>query len=162
MKEAKIKLTALFKDYEKGGIKGGSMKCFWIKRLFEDDFRGWKVIPLFLIGKRLVRITSFMIILIFFQNLRFLIKVFSWNGSIIKLQDQLFHSWSCLSPFGLTTVLRLTVSLCIFLFFLTKVWTLLINCLIIIETKPWKDLKIDFHFKDIHKIYWLQIIDALP
>ena len=77
MKEAKIKLTALFKDYEKGGIKKGSMKCFWVKRLFEDDFRGWKVIPLFLIGKRLVRITSFMIILIFFQNLRFLIKVFS-------------------------------------------------------------------------------------
>ena len=77
MKEAKIKLSALFKGYEKGGVKGGSRKCFWVKRLFEDDFRGWKVIPLFLIGKHLVRITSFMIILIFFQNLRFLIKVFS-------------------------------------------------------------------------------------
>ena len=29
------------------------MKCFWVKRLFEDDFRGWKVIPLFSIGKHL-------------------------------------------------------------------------------------------------------------
>ena len=28
--------------------------------------------------------------------------------------------------------------------------------------KSWKDLKIEFHLKDIHKIYWLQIIDALP
>ena len=27
--------------------------------------------------------------------------------------------------------------------------------------KPWKDLKIEFHLKDAHKIYWLQIIDAL-
>ena len=28
--------------------------------------------------------------------------------------------------------------------------------------KPWKDVKLEFHFKDIHKIYWLNIIDALP
>ena len=30
------------------------------------------------------------------------------------------------------------------------------------KIKPWKDLKIEFHLKDTHKIYWLQIIDALP
>ena len=28
--------------------------------------------------------------------------------------------------------------------------------------KPWKDLKIKFDLKDTHKIYWLQILDALP
>ena len=28
--------------------------------------------------------------------------------------------------------------------------------------KPRKDLKIEFHLKDAHKIYWLQINDALP
>ena len=28
--------------------------------------------------------------------------------------------------------------------------------------KPWKDLKIEFHLKDTHKIYWLQITDAFP
>ena len=28
--------------------------------------------------------------------------------------------------------------------------------------KPWKDIKIEFHLKDTHKVYWLQIIDALP
>ena len=30
-----------------------SMQCSWVKRLFEDDFHNWKVIPLFLISKHL-------------------------------------------------------------------------------------------------------------
>ena len=30
------------------------------------------------------------------------------------------------------------------------------------NVKPWKDVKIEFHFKDTQKIYWLQIIDAVP
>ena len=33
--------------------KAISMQCSWVKRLFEDDFHDWKVIPLFLIGKHL-------------------------------------------------------------------------------------------------------------
>ena len=28
--------------------------------------------------------------------------------------------------------------------------------------KPWEDIKTAFYLKDIHKRYWLQIIDALP
>ena len=28
--------------------------------------------------------------------------------------------------------------------------------------KSWEDIKIEFHLQDTHKIYWLQIIDALP
>ena len=27
---------------------------------------------------------------------------------------------------------------------------------------PWEDIKIEFHLQDTQKIYWLQIIDALP
>ena len=30
------------------------------------------------------------------------------------------------------------------------------------DIKPWEDIKIEFHLKDTQKIYWLQIIDALP
>ena len=30
------------------------------------------------------------------------------------------------------------------------------------NVNPWKDLKIEFHLKDTHKIYWLEIIVALP
>ena len=29
------------------------MQCSWVKRLFEDNFNDWKVIPLFLVGKHL-------------------------------------------------------------------------------------------------------------
>ena len=28
--------------------------------------------------------------------------------------------------------------------------------------KHWKNLKIEFYLIDTHKLYWLQIIDALP
>ena len=28
--------------------------------------------------------------------------------------------------------------------------------------KPWEDIKIEFHLKDTQKMYWFQIIDALP
>ena len=27
------------------------MQCSWVKKLFEDNFHDWKVIPLFLVGK---------------------------------------------------------------------------------------------------------------
>ena len=30
------------------------------------------------------------------------------------------------------------------------------------KIKSWKDLKTEFHLKDTHKMYWLQIIDVLP
>ena len=59
-KKAKIKHSTLCNGYKKGGIKNvdfrnkiASMQCSWVKRLFEDDFHDWKVIPLFLIGKHL-------------------------------------------------------------------------------------------------------------
>ena len=29
------------------------MQCSWVKKIFEDNFHGCKVIPLFLIGKHL-------------------------------------------------------------------------------------------------------------
>ena len=59
-KKAKIKHSTLCNGYEKSGIKNvdlrnkiTSMKFSLVKRLFEDGFRDWKVIPLFLIGKHL-------------------------------------------------------------------------------------------------------------
>ena len=57
-KKAKIKHSILCNGYEKGSIKNvalsykiTSMQCFWVKSLFEDDFRNWKVMLLFLMGK---------------------------------------------------------------------------------------------------------------
>ena len=52
-KKVKIKRSTLCNGYKKGGIKNAdlrnkitSMQCSWVKRLFEDDFHDWKVIPL--------------------------------------------------------------------------------------------------------------------
>ena len=57
-----IKHSTLCIGYKKGGIKNvdlrnkiTNMQCSWVKRLFEDNFHDWKVIPLFLIGKYLCK-----------------------------------------------------------------------------------------------------------
>ena len=59
-KNGKIKHSILSNGYEKRGLKNidlrnqiTSMQCSWVKRLFENDFNDWKIIPLFLIGKHL-------------------------------------------------------------------------------------------------------------
>ena len=57
-KKAKIKHSTLCNGYEKrGGLKNvdvrnklTSTQCSWVKRLFENDFHDWKLIPVFLIG----------------------------------------------------------------------------------------------------------------
>ena len=58
--KGKIKDSTLCNGYEKEGIKNvgsrikiTSMQCSWVKRLLEDNFHDWKVIPLVLIGKHL-------------------------------------------------------------------------------------------------------------
>ena len=59
-KKANIKHSVLCNGYEKGGMKNvdlrnkiTSIQCFWVKRLFEDDFHYWQITPLFLKGKHL-------------------------------------------------------------------------------------------------------------
>ena len=58
-KKAKTKYSTLCNGYKNGGLKNvglrnkiTSIQCSWVKRLFKDDFHDWKVIPLFLIGKK--------------------------------------------------------------------------------------------------------------
>ena len=63
-KNSKIKNSTLCNDYEYGGLKNVdifskvvSLQCSWIKRLFDNNFHQWKLIPLYLIrqylGKKL-------------------------------------------------------------------------------------------------------------
>ena len=56
----KLKYTALSNEYEQGGLKNvdifskiTSLHCSWVKRLNDDSFHAWKVIPLFLIKNHL-------------------------------------------------------------------------------------------------------------
>ena len=59
-KNPKIKSTTLSNDFESGGLKNvdlsskiAALQCSWIKRLFDDNFNQWKLIPLYLIHKNL-------------------------------------------------------------------------------------------------------------
>ena len=59
-KNPEIKNSALCNDYEYGGLKNVdifskvvSLQCSWIKRLFDNNFHQWKVIPPYLIRQYL-------------------------------------------------------------------------------------------------------------
>ena len=59
-KNSKIKNSTLCNDYEYGGLKNVdifskvvSLQCSWIKRLFDNNFHQWKLIPLYLIRQYL-------------------------------------------------------------------------------------------------------------
>ena len=56
----KIKNEAISSDFKDGGLKNvdinkkiASLQCSWIKRLKDDSFHEWKLIPLKLIKKSL-------------------------------------------------------------------------------------------------------------
>ena len=59
-KPPKIRHKTLCNTYENGGLKNvaiktkvSSLQCSWMKRLFDENFHDWKVIPLSLIQKNL-------------------------------------------------------------------------------------------------------------
>ena len=61
-KTPNIKSSTLCNDYDNGGLKNVdvfskivSLQCSWIKRLFDNNFHQWKVIPLYLIRRYLGR-----------------------------------------------------------------------------------------------------------
>ena len=143
------------------------MQCFWAKRFFEDDFHYWKVTPLFLMGKHLgknfkfhnnIDINNDILLKFpsFYQDIfikwinnftskstipSIILSEFIWFNSNIKVGSKSVY-FSFLSDKNLNFIGQLFND----------------NG----NIKPWKDLKIEFHLKDTHKIYWLQIIDALP
>ena len=52
----KIKHSTLRNGYESGGLEDVDifyLQCFWISRLFHDNFYDWEVIPLVLIKRRI-------------------------------------------------------------------------------------------------------------
>ena len=57
----KIKYSTTCMDYQNGGLKNVdvffkiiSLQCSWFRRLFDNSFHQWKVIPLFFINKTFV------------------------------------------------------------------------------------------------------------
>ena len=54
-KKSKNKISAHSNSYEDGGLKNVdvfkkviSLQCSWIKRLYDENFPGWKIIPSYL------------------------------------------------------------------------------------------------------------------
>ena len=142
------------------------MQCSCVKRLFEDDFYDWKVISLFLIGKHLGKNFKFHNN-IDISNFHLKFPSFCQDISIKWLNN--FTSKPTLSSMILSVFIwfnsniKVDSKLVRFYFFSDK------NLNLIGQLfndngniKPWKDLKVEFHLKDTHKIYCLQIIDALP
>ena len=59
-KNPKIEYSTLCNDYEYGGLRNvdifskvAILQCSWIKRLFDNNFHQWKLIPLYLIRQYL-------------------------------------------------------------------------------------------------------------
>ena len=87
----KIKHEALYKSFEESGLKNvdinskiSSLQCSWIKRLYDDKFREWKLIPLHLIK------SAFGINFTFHSNLDF------GDSKILtfpRFYKQLFRNW---------------------------------------------------------------------
>ena len=143
------------------------IQCSWVKRLFDDDFHDRKVIPLFLIGKHLGK------------NLKFHNNIDINNDILSKFSSfyqDTFIKWinnftakptlpsMILSEFiWYNSNIKVDSKPVNFSFFFDKSLNFVGQLFNVNGSiKPWKDFKKEFHPKDTHKIYWLQIIDALP
>ena len=84
---SKIKHDTLCNDYKYGGLKNFikdirkkiiSLQCSWIKRLYDDSFREWRIIPLHLISRTFGKPS------IFYSNLSFKKKLIESFPSFYK------------------------------------------------------------------------------
>ena len=111
----KIKNETLCSDFKHGGLKNVniqkktiSLQCSWVRRLYDDSFHEWKVIPLKLIKQ------SFGSHFKFHPNLFFNIscindflsftKTSSVTGKNFSQPIQKFHRAFCLNICGLTSL----------------------------------------------------------
>ena len=88
----KIKHETLCNDYKAGGLKNVdipskiiALQCSWIRRLYDNSFHEWKLIPLYLIKK------SFDTHLVLHLNfiLIYFLKVIKLSFSLLSI-DKLF------------------------------------------------------------------------
>ena len=97
-KKAKIKHSTLIADYSQGGLRDididtkiKALQLAWIKRLFDNNYHPWKILPKCLLSKTFPHGIS-----IFFPNMEF-----KENGNFKKLpkfHQNLLHFWSEFSP----------------------------------------------------------------
>ena len=91
-KNLKIKNSTLCNDYEYGGLKNVdifskvvSLQCSWIKRLFDNNFHQWKLVPLYLFRQYLGKIFKF------YSNLEVSHSILR---KFLKFYRELFIRWA--------------------------------------------------------------------
>ena len=171
---SKIKHDTLCNDYKDGGLKNVdirkkiiSLQCSWIKRLYDDSFHEWKIIPLHLISRTFGK--SF----IFHSNLSFkkkLIKSFPSFYKEILLNWKTFFSKTPETPSSILSqflwyniyiqIDEGDVHLSSFsqnnLNFVSQLFNT--NGSI----KAWHLLKQEYHLNNNSYFQWLQLINSIP
>ena len=129
----KIKNSTINNNYENGGLKNvniaakiSSLQSSWIKKLFDENFHDWKILPLHIIHKSLGK--KF----VFHSNLKVNKKL---TKSFPKYYREIINTWgsklSCqtLVPSAiLSQFLWFNSQVQSFLLFLTKISILMDNC----------------------------------
>ena len=124
-KNPKIKNSTLSNPYEYGGLKNVdifskviSLQCSWIKRLFNNSFHQWKLIPLYLFRKYLGKNFKFhsnLEVIQFYASFLNSIKRYSLDGANIFLHRLLCHQQLHVSLFGLRSIFKLIIKAFVFI-----------------------------------------------
>ena len=170
----KIKHNTLCSNFENGGLKNvdinfkiKSLQCSWIKKLYDENFHEWKIIPLYLINKYFGNNFKF------HSNLSIDKKILK---NFPKYYEEIFMSWS--NHFSSIS----EVPSCILS---SVLWN---NCSIRINRKPitfrvlsnqnliylhqlfdnngriknWDNIKSELELNDFLYFQWRQLVHSIP
>ena len=170
----KIKHVVLTQDFKYGGLKSVdvplkiiSLQCSWIKRLFDDNYHEWKVIPSHLTNKYLGKDFKFHSNLSFKKSLLnyfpcFYREIFAiWSNSLSSTANfasaissqylwynsniQIDHKPVYLKEFSEKNIN-----------FVSQLFNE------IGRLKPWEDIKTCHSLSSVHYFKWVQLINAIP
>ena len=161
-------------DYQNGGLKNAdvffkitSLQCSWFRRLFDNSFHQWKVIPLFFINKTFGEHFKF------HSNLDFsddIVKCFpSFYKSMFLNWKKFFHVNPCVPSCILNQVLWFNKFIQINRkpVFYKKFSSNNINFLMQLVDrngvfKNWNTLKHEYDLQNNLYFQWMQLISAIP
>ena len=172
-KRPKIKHSSLIGDYDQGGLKDidivtkiKSLQLSWLKRLHDNNFHPWKIIPEHVFAK-----ISPLGKNIFYPNfnLPFSVKIPSFYAKILEFWSE----FSSATPITPSSMLSESIWYNSFIkidnrvispSFLKLKYTLHIADLLddVGRVIPWLVFKLSKSLPDAFYFKWLQIIDALP
>ena len=173
-KKPKIKHDTLCQNYENGGLKNVdinakvlSLQCSWIRKLYDNDFHEWKIIPSFLIHQN------------FGNNFKFHNNI-DFSKKVLKkfphYYQEVFKKWknyfTCqpttpsviLSEFiWFNSYIKIDKTPVFFPSFSDKKLNFIgqlfgLNG----KVKTWIDISSEFGLKNFQKFSWLQIIHSIP